>query len=46
MVMNHDNIKHEWVNGDQVHLMQIFSNLHKIQSGGALSRRMVNEEVM
>ena len=27
MVMNHDNIKHEWVNGDQVHLMQIFSNL-------------------
>ena len=33
MVMNHDNIKHEWVNGDQVPLMQIFSNLHKIQSG-------------
>ena len=27
MIMNHDNIKHEWVNGDQVHLMQIFSNL-------------------
>ena len=27
MVMNHDNIRHEWVNGDQVHLMQIFSNL-------------------
>ena len=27
MVMNHDNIKHEWVNGDKVHLMQIFSNL-------------------
>ena len=22
-----ENIKHEWVNGDQVHLMQIFSNL-------------------
>ena len=27
MVMNHDNIRHEWVNGDKVHLMQIFSNL-------------------
>ena len=27
MVMNHDNIEHEWVNGDKVHLMQIFSNL-------------------
>ena len=23
----YDNILHEWVNGDQVHLMQIFSNL-------------------
>ena len=22
-----ENIQHEWVNGDQVHLMQIFSNL-------------------
>ena len=22
-----ENIRHEWVNGDQVHLMQIFSNL-------------------
>ena len=27
MVMNHDNIEHEWVNGDKVHMMQIFSNL-------------------
>ena len=27
LVINHDNIKHEWVNGDQVHLMQIISNL-------------------
>ena len=27
MVMNHDNIRHEWVNSDKVHLMQIFSNL-------------------
>ena len=22
-----ENIRHEWVNSDQVHLMQIFSNL-------------------
>ena len=27
MVMNHDNIEHEWVNGDKVHMMQSFSNL-------------------
>ena len=27
MVMNHDNIEHEWVNADKVHMMQIFSNL-------------------
>ena len=36
-----ENIKHEWVNGDQVHLMQIFSNLLSnavkyTQEGGAI----------
>ena len=27
LTVTKDNIRHEWVNGDQVHLMQIFSNL-------------------
>ena len=27
LTITKDNIRHEWVNGDQVHLMQIFSNL-------------------
>ena len=36
-----ENIQHEWVNGDQVHLMQIFSNLLSnavkyTQEGGAI----------
>ena len=36
-----ENIRHEWVNGDQVHLMQIFSNLVSIavkytQEGGKI----------
>ena len=36
-----ENIRHEWVNGDQVHLMQIFSNLHSnavkyTQEGGKI----------
>ena len=26
-IITKENIRHEWVNGDQVHLMQIFSNL-------------------
>ena len=27
LTITKENIRHEWVNGDQVHLMQIFSNL-------------------
>ncbi len=27
LTVTKENIRHEWVNGDQVHLMQIFSNL-------------------
>ncbi|MBR9937612.1 response regulator [Oscillospiraceae bacterium Marseille-Q3528] len=27
LVMEHENILHEWINSDHVHLMQIFSNL-------------------
>ena len=41
LTITKEKIRHEWVNGDQVHLMQIFSNLLSnavkyTQEGGAI----------
>ena len=34
------NIRHEWVNGDQLHLMQIFSNLRMRGRGVEVSKTL------